>query len=166
MAPFDNPLSNVSVASPCKASWDDMEGDDRARFCGSCAKHVYNLSGMTEREATDLISERQGRVCVRFFRRRDGTILTADCPRGLRAVGRRAARAAIFLAGMIGLGAGAVAAEQSCSREGSWAERIPPVAWLIGPSPVTDPGFDGSMVMGKMTWTPPPAPPGSSPSTP
>ena len=27
-----------------------MSGDDRARFCGQCGKHVYNLSGMSREQ--------------------------------------------------------------------------------------------------------------------
>src|SRR4051812_47184360 len=37
-------LDRITIASPCTASWDDMAGDDRVRFCASCQKDVYNLS--------------------------------------------------------------------------------------------------------------------------
>jgi hypothetical protein len=73
----------LTIASPCPASWDDMEGDDRVRFCGECELNVYNLSAMTESEALKLIAEREGRVCVRMYKREDGTVMTRDCPVGL-----------------------------------------------------------------------------------
>ena len=38
-------LDHVRVATPCSASWDDMLGDERVRFCLSCQKDVYNLEG-------------------------------------------------------------------------------------------------------------------------
>jgi hypothetical protein len=95
-SPFS--LDEVQVASPCHADWNDMTGDERVRFCGSCAKNVYNLSGMTRREATDLLVRTEGRVCVRFFRREDGTMLTADCPVGVRAALRRARREVLLAA--------------------------------------------------------------------
>lgn len=57
-----------------------MSGDDRVRFFGDCRLNVYNLSGMTRREATDLIQLQEGRLCVRFYRRKDGTLVTRDCP--------------------------------------------------------------------------------------
>lgn len=76
------PLETVGVASPCHADWDAMTGDDRARFCPSCAKNVYNLSAMTEREAQTLIQEKDGHLCIRYFQREDGTMLTQDCPVG------------------------------------------------------------------------------------
>src|SRR5260221_12162739 len=49
---------------------------------------------MTEREVQRLIANSQGRVCGRFYRRADGTVLTQDCPRGLRGVARRVSRTA------------------------------------------------------------------------
>src|SRR6185369_717825 len=77
-------LDNVYIASPCSADWDEMRGDERVRFCGRCEKNVYNLSAMTRAEAEAAVAAREGRLCVRFFRRSDGTMLTADCPVGAR----------------------------------------------------------------------------------
>ena len=59
-----------------------MDGDDRVRFCRECNRNVYNLSAMTETEARRIVEEREGHPCVRFFQRRDGTVLTSDCPVG------------------------------------------------------------------------------------
>jgi hypothetical protein len=75
-------LDNLKLASPCSARWQDMTGDDRRRMCGACNKHVYNLSGMTRAEAEQLIVEREGTFCARFFARADGTIMLADCTIG------------------------------------------------------------------------------------
>ena len=47
---------------------------------------------MTREEAEDVIRGTEGRLCVRFYRRRDGTILTQNCPTGLRALRRRLSR--------------------------------------------------------------------------
>ncbi|MBI3273114.1 MAG: hypothetical protein HYZ53_29260 [Planctomycetes bacterium] len=96
-------LDGIRIASPCKVSWASMTGDDRTRFCQQCRLNVYNLEGMTRDEARTLIEKREGRLCVRFFRRADGTILFRDCPVGLRAIRRRLA--------LLG---GAVAAALSC----------------------------------------------------
>ena len=89
MARFRNPLANVRVAAPCPADWNQMMGDDRKRFCGACNLNVYNLSGMKRFDAESLIARTEGRLCVRFYRRRDGSIITKDCPVGLRAISRR-----------------------------------------------------------------------------
>ena len=94
MAKYKHPLSSVKIASPCSADWENMFGNDRRRFCGQCELNVYNLSDMTKREAEELINQTEGRLCVRFFRREDGTILTRDCPVGLKAIRRRVSRLA------------------------------------------------------------------------
>ena len=72
----------LEIASPCGASWRDMEGDDRVRFCTECKLNVYNLSSMTADEALALVEEREGRLCVHFYQREDGSVLTSDCPVG------------------------------------------------------------------------------------
>ena len=102
-----NNLDNVRVASPCPANWDEMYGDDRKRFCRESKLNVYDLSDMTRREAEDLIANWEGRLCVRFYRRADGTVLTKDCPVGWAAVKRRLSRAATAVFSMLaGLFAG------------------------------------------------------------
>jgi len=85
-------LTNILVASPCPARWADMTGDNRARFRAQCQKHVYNLSEMTAEAAVDLIRKKEGKLCVRFYQRADGTVLTADCPVGAWAFARRVKR--------------------------------------------------------------------------
>jgi hypothetical protein len=89
MSRFYNPLDNVHVASPCSADWESMYGDDRTRFCAECKLNVYNLSGMTREEAERLVTNAEGRLCVRFYRRADGSIITADCPVGWARVKQR-----------------------------------------------------------------------------
>jgi len=60
------------------------------RFCGECKLNVYNLSGMSRQEAEDLVAGAEGRLCVRFYRRIDGTIITENCPVGWAMVKQRA----------------------------------------------------------------------------
>jgi hypothetical protein len=112
MRRFNSPLHKVSVATPCPADWDRMVGGDRVRFCGQCQLNVYNLSAMSRDDAESLIARTEGRLCVRFYRRRDGSIITDDCPVGLRAVKRRALRikqalASAVLGCLAGIGANA-----------------------------------------------------------
>jgi hypothetical protein len=71
-----------------------MVGTERVRFCKDCSMNVYNLSSMSRKEAEALISNAEGRLCIRYYRRQDGTILTDNCPVGLRAIKRRLSRAA------------------------------------------------------------------------
>jgi hypothetical protein len=96
-------LDNIRVAAPCTADWNQMTGDERARLCGDCNLKVYNLSGMTRDEAETLLRDREGRLCVRYFQRADGTILLKDCTVGVK----RRRRRRIFAAGVAATLAGA-----------------------------------------------------------
>jgi hypothetical protein len=78
-------LNEIQVATPCPADWLEMQGDDESRFCQHCQKHVYDFSAMTLEEGIALIEEKEGKLCGRLSRRRDGTLITADCPVGLAA---------------------------------------------------------------------------------
>jgi hypothetical protein len=91
-------LDNIRVATPCRADWKQMTGDERARFCGDCKKNVYNLSNMTRDEAEALIIEKEGKLCVRYYQRHDGTILLKDCTVGIAARRKRRIIAAGALA--------------------------------------------------------------------
>lgn len=90
MSTATHPLDHIALASPCNLSWDAMAGDERTRFCSHCKLFVYNLSGMDRKAAAELIQTKEGRLCVRFFRRADGTLITRDCPVGLRAARKKA----------------------------------------------------------------------------
>lgn len=91
-----------------------MVGDDRVRFCDQCSLSVYNLAELTEKETQSLIAASGGTICGRLFRRADGTVLTKDCPVGLRALRKRISRktAAIF-ATLLGLSTTIFAQHQS-----------------------------------------------------
>ena len=110
MARFTSKLDNVRIAAPCPANWDSMYGNERVRFCGECQLNVYNLSAMSRAEAEELVGKAEGRLCVRYYRRRDGSIITQNCPVGLRALKRRLSRVATaiatsvlsFVAGIVG----------------------------------------------------------------
>lgn len=101
MSKFTNPLKNISVASPCSQDWNAMIGNERKRYCGDCKLNVYNLSGMSRTEAENLIIDSEGRLCVRFYRRADGSILTKDCPVGWQAIKRRVSRMAVAVFSLI-----------------------------------------------------------------
>src|SRR5687767_1276640 len=97
-------IDNLRVAAPCPAAWENMAGDERARYCQSCQLTVYNFSEMSAREVYDLIAKSEGRICGRLYRRADGTVLTKDCPTGLRAYHKRVTRfAGAALAAILGL---------------------------------------------------------------
>jgi hypothetical protein len=82
-------LDDIAIAAPCKAVWSEMSGDERERVCAECKLSVFNLSELSRTEAEDLLSQsKPGGFCIKLFRRADGTILTKDCPTGLRLVAK------------------------------------------------------------------------------
>jgi len=99
-------LDNIRVATPCTADWSQMTGDDRARHCNKCDKQVFDLSEMTRAEAEALIIEKHGKLCARYYKRADGTILTSDCRVGVVASRKRKIIAVASLA-MISAGVAA-----------------------------------------------------------
>lgn len=114
-------LEQVKVASPCPAEWNEMIGvegtrGDRVRFCLSCEKNVYNLSAMSTDEAEALlVSTGDADLCVRFYRRADGTVLTEDCPVGQTR--KRRKMAALAIAGAASLAATAFIALRGARHE-------------------------------------------------
>ena len=159
MARFRNPLDHVRVASPCESDWDQMIGDEHARFCGQCSLNVYNLSSMTRSEAESLIARTEGRLCVRFYRRRDGSIITKDCPVGLRAVRRRVSYLAKAIVSMVlGLFAG-LGVHEAFSIASFGTDRTMGAIAIRVDRPAADPTkVDERMplaTVGKMVWKPP-----------
>jgi len=165
-------LDQVRVASPCKADWNEMLGDERVRFCLSCEKNVYNLSSMAKDEAEALLRERLGDdLCIRFYQRADGTILTADCPVGVKK--RRTKKLALAVAGAGAMAAAAATMfmRETCSTTGAVAGGamyqgeltqvnvdplpVPPVAPV--PTTVTDPN-EGHWTAGGIGRVSPPPP--------
>ena len=92
------------MAKNCPASWARMQGDDRVRHCTHCDRKVYNLSEMPEAEASAFMRESEGRECIRFYKRADGTVMTRDCGVAERTVIRAKALAvgALTLFGFVG----------------------------------------------------------------
>ena len=114
-------LDGLRIASPCTASWDAMVGDERVRFCGQCQKNVYNIAGMTREEANVLLrANAGGAVCMRLYRRNDGTVITSDCPTGAK---KKRVRRLALVAG--GLAAAATASAFVTIRSSSTMGEIP-----------------------------------------
>ena len=107
-------VDEIRVASPCNARWNDMDGDERARFCGQCSKNVFNLSAMTRVQIETLVREKEGKFCGRFYRRPDGRMLTADCPSRLRRVRERLAKIGGALCALV------LSVVGCSSRRGDW----------------------------------------------
>jgi hypothetical protein len=88
-----------------------MEGDDEVRLCRLCNLHVFDLVAMNREEAAVLLAADSNSMCLRYYRRADGTVLTKDCPIGVstaeerRSKTRRRLGQALLGAGMTAAGA-------------------------------------------------------------
>ncbi len=105
-----------------------MGGDARVRHCAQCNLNVYNLSSMSRAQAEALIERTEGRLCVRLYRRVDGTVITDDCPVGLAARARR--RMGLIVAGTLAL-LSAFAFALCLTTERSELARLGPVRTVI-----------------------------------
>lgn len=96
-------LDSLSVASPCPVSWDSMSPSksDNVRFCGQCSKYVYDISSMSRIDAEEFLECRSGRVCITYYQRSDGRIMTDDCPAKFRAIRKRYRQMVSFIVGLV-----------------------------------------------------------------
>jgi hypothetical protein len=103
-------LPGLTIETPCHEPWEQMAGTGGIRHCGACDKDVHDLTTMTVVEIEALLAG-PDRVCVRFFRRPDGRILTSDCPVGEARRRRRMKGTAVAVsAALAGAGAAGMTA--------------------------------------------------------
>ena len=43
----------LRIAAPCDRKWEDMQGDNRRRYCGDCQLFVYNIPKMSPEDLVD-----------------------------------------------------------------------------------------------------------------
>lgn len=116
-------LDKIRILNPCEADWDTMKGDNKSRFCERCQKTVYNLSAMTETEATQTVCGPGDPPCVRYAVMSDGRVFTTDRrPRWVLTAGLAAA-------------AGLAMAQDSEARDWLW-QRLQPAC-----TEVTEPAW-------------------------
>jgi hypothetical protein len=113
---------------------------------------------MTEVEAAGLIAEHSGRVCVRFYQRGDGTVVTRDCPGGQRSrrrwlVGGLGVLAALA-AGYVGV---LMSFAESPRLRGTLGWRVRQLTSGIQADPVRRfvDWIDPPIIMGEVCWPPP-----------
>lgn len=151
-------LNVIDVKEPCTASWEEMRGDEVRRFCGHCQLNVYDLSAMSRQEAENFVAASGGQACVRFYRRADGTVVTADCQNAWRRAAGRAARSTRRL---VGATVSAIAAVLAVGLMGNRAVGSIPHGTQPHPraTPMKDPPLPppnpGPILMGKIICRPP-----------
>ena len=136
--------NDVRIDEPCSASWSEMSGSERKRFCALCSKHVHDLSAMTEPEAQQVIDSVE-EPCVRYTSNPDGTIRFRSSRRVFLS------RAGMIAGGlMLGLSAAASVVPREIVEppsESSLIERLSATLWALldeAPEPAPEP-----ILMGK-----------------
>jgi hypothetical protein len=142
-------LDSLRIASPCSESWDAMVGDERVRFCCRCEKNVYNLSAMSREEAAQVVRDREGELCARMYQRADGTLMTQDCPVGVR---RKRVRRVATLA----IGAGTAAAAMLASQRATTCH-VASVGAITRVNAAVAPPGDNRPIVGELAVAPAPA---------
>lgn len=84
-----NRLETINLAFSCPMDWDKMIGNNQIRYCPECKLSVYNISSLSNVEATKLINSNENRLCIKLYRRADGTVLTKDCSVGIRVIKKK-----------------------------------------------------------------------------
>jgi len=110
----------VDVPDPCEVGWEDMVGDERARFCGRCGKTVTNLSVLDGDEIADVLARGD---CVSFLHRADTSIVMAERQALEGTAGAKAA--AVVLAATMALALG-------CDVRRTGGEPLPPTRAAAG----------------------------------
>jgi hypothetical protein len=117
-----NPFPKLSYA--CPVSWAELEGDEKAKFCGKCRRTITNLSELTE-EARDAFSAKPQRAecCITYYRRPSGEFVTPENPL------TDEERSRIKQLGVAALSAGALLLAAGCmAPSASSAEKTKPAA--------------------------------------
>jgi hypothetical protein len=118
-------IDRLRIAAPCPISWEQMTGNSQVRFCDHCQLNVYNISELSRTDAEKLIASTEGRLCARVFKREDGTILTKDCPVGVRALRRRVAkRTATVFTALVSLSAGVFGQQSAKDKKTSCTPQV------------------------------------------
>lgn len=60
------PTYTLSIPQPCHERWDAMTPSEKGRFCASCQTQVVDFTGLSDREAIQLIEQSSGKVCGRL----------------------------------------------------------------------------------------------------
>ena len=124
-------MKRAQIAAPCTAKWEEMTGDEKTRFCAQCKLNVHNAIEMTDEEVMlKIMSIAHGnRVCMRIYRRTDGTFMTKNCPVGVRRLQERARRAAAWLAGGLSVLVSLAANAQTAATKGKCENSAKKPVW-------------------------------------
>jgi hypothetical protein len=79
-------IDRIEIRHPCSASWAEMDGDARSRFCTLCSKVVHDTTALTTCELEKML-DAPTVPCLRVHRDAGGRVLTRDRLAALAFVG-------------------------------------------------------------------------------
>lgn len=81
-APMETP---PRLSFVCPLPWQNMNGDERSKFCSQCGHHISNISLLSHQERLALLERaRVSRVCGTYYVRLSGELVTQDNPLSAR----------------------------------------------------------------------------------
>ncbi len=88
----------LTITRECPISWTAAELERPINFCNQCQKNVYNLTVMTDKQVEAILrGEGSARPCIIMKRRKNGSLVTDNCPVRLRSMRSRVRLAATTL---------------------------------------------------------------------
>lgn len=121
---------SLRIVEPCRADWEQMDGDGAVRFCRQCKKDVTDVSAMSEDEARAFLSSGDT-PCVRYVFDARGDVLFAD--RASVGLLPRLAAAAVLTFGS--LVAGGCMGKRACPVSPDDASTMPAAEAAPAPAP-------------------------------
>src|SRR4051812_17390707 len=55
-----------AIEKPCPMKWENMQGDEKRRFCEHCQLHVHNLSAMSPEERRETLAPGPEHRCISY----------------------------------------------------------------------------------------------------
>ncbi len=70
----------IQIPEPCNENWNEMNPQEKGRFCGSCQKVVIDFTTMSDSEIVNHFKNYKGNTCGRFYETQLNTNLVSLKP--------------------------------------------------------------------------------------
>ena len=70
----------IQIPEPCNENWNEMNPQQKGRFCGACQKVVIDFTQMSDSEIVNHFQNYKGNTCGRFYENQLNTNLVSLKP--------------------------------------------------------------------------------------